>query len=194
MTGGWAFVVLVCVWVPFRETLCLFWREIHTKGLRVRSLTRSEEDEGRKVQEIYRQERAVKRRSQSGEGSGRDQSTEQVSQEMRVGQRGDPSTEFRKAFAKTCWPTDAGLTNARILVSIPSGFVRVFARVHAHVSSQKAQKVSQTSPLGVNPSPCLFVCLFVYLFVCSFLPPSRLCWLRNLKYPWSEMRKTSRRF
>ena len=31
-----------------------------------------------------------------------DQSTEQVSQEMRVGQRGDQSTEVRKAATRTC--------------------------------------------------------------------------------------------
>ena len=41
------------------------------------------------------------RREQSAEGSSRDQSKEQVSQEMRVGQRGDQSTEVRKAAART---------------------------------------------------------------------------------------------
>ena len=44
---------------------------------------------------------------------------------MRAGQRGDQSTEVRKATAKTCWPTDAGLTNAKRWVSIASGFVGV---------------------------------------------------------------------
>ena len=73
-----------------------------------------------------RHERAVKRRrTQSAESSRRDQSTEQVSQEMRVGQREDQSSEVRKAAARTCWSTDAGLTNARSWVSIPSGFVEV---------------------------------------------------------------------
>ena len=131
----------------------VFWLETHTKSLRARSPTRPEEEKGRKVPEISwqrraeeesRQERSVKRKTQSAEGSTRDsrheravkrrrtqsakgstrdQSTEQVSREMRVGQRGNQSTK----------------------VSIVSGFVRVFARLHAHVSSQDAQKVSQTS-------------------------------------------------
>ena len=35
-------------------------------------------------------------------GQRRDQSTEQVSQEMRLRQRGDQSTEVRKAAARTC--------------------------------------------------------------------------------------------
>ena len=59
------------------------------------------------------------RREQSAERIRRDQSTEQVSQEMRVRQRRDQSKEFRKAAARTCWPTDAGLANARRWVSIP---------------------------------------------------------------------------
>ena len=58
-----------------------------------------------------RHEKSVKRRTQSAEGGRKDQSTEQVSQEMRVGQRGDQSTEVRKAAARTCWPTDAGLSD-----------------------------------------------------------------------------------
>ena len=29
----------LCVWVPFKESLCLFWRETHSKGLRARSPT-----------------------------------------------------------------------------------------------------------------------------------------------------------
>ena len=67
------------------------------------------------------------REGQSPVGSCSDQSTEHVSQEMRVRQIVDQSTE----------------------VSIASGFVRVFARVHASVSSQDAQNVSQTTPSGV---------------------------------------------
>ena len=45
-----------------------------------------------------------------------------------------------------------------------------FVRIHAHVSTQKA-KCHKVPPLalGANPSPCLFVC--------SFLPPSRLCFV-----------------
>ena len=68
----------------------------------VRDPPQDRKDEGREVPEISRQERSVKRRTRSGEGSSKDQSTKQVSQEMRVGQRGDQSTEVRKATAKTC--------------------------------------------------------------------------------------------
>ena len=51
-----------CVWVPVRESLCLFWRETHTKGQRARFPTRPEAVEGRKVPE------KVGRRGQSREG------------------------------------------------------------------------------------------------------------------------------
>ena len=78
----------VGVWVLVRRSLCLFWRETCTKGLCARFATRPEEDEGRKVPEtVGRREQSRER--QSAEGSKRDQSTEQVSPEMRVGQRGD---------------------------------------------------------------------------------------------------------
>ena len=90
------------VCVDESQTIPLFWRETHTKGLCAGSPTRPKKEEGIKV-----------RREQSAEGSRKDQSTEQVSQEMRVGQRGDQSTEVRKAAARTCLPTDAGLSNAR---------------------------------------------------------------------------------
>ena len=64
------------LWVQVRESLCLFWRETHTKGLRARSPTRPEEDERRKVPGT------VGRREQSREGhsadeSGRDETSQQ---------------------------------------------------------------------------------------------------------------------
>ena len=72
-----------------------------------------------------------------------------------------------------------------IEVSIASGFCGSFARVHARVNSQIAQKVLHRLPplltFGADPSPCLIVC--------SSLQPSRLCfvWLeRNVYCPWSE--------
>ena len=34
--------ICFCVWVPVRESLCLFWHETHAKGLRTRSPMRSE--------------------------------------------------------------------------------------------------------------------------------------------------------
>ena len=54
------------------------------------------------VPENSPQERALKRKTQSPEEIRRDQLTEQVSQEMRVGPRGDHSTEVRKAAVRTC--------------------------------------------------------------------------------------------
>ena len=103
------------------------------------------------------------RKTQSAKGSRRDQSTEQVSQEMRVGQRGDQSTEVRKVAAKTCWPTDAGLTNARRWVSIPSGFVEVSRKYTPAITrkcTESYTKVSQTFPLLcvelTQASDCLF--------------------------------------
>ena len=63
------------VLVPLRRSLCLFWRETHTKGLRARSPARLEVEEGREVwektergswqsraEETSQLERAVKRR------------------------------------------------------------------------------------------------------------------------------------
>ena len=139
-----------CVWVPVRESLCLLWREPKQRAW---APTRPEVDEGRKVPEKTerdlvdkgKQKEAVRRWKQGRE---------------------DKRREVRKTTAKTCWHTEAGLTNARRQVSIASGLVRV----HARVSSQKAENVSKTSlylALGANPGPCLFVC--------SFLPLSRLC-------------------
>ena len=64
-------------WVPVRGFLRLFWNETHTKGLPVRSPTRSEEEEGRqgpKTEENRRKHR-------------RGQSREESSQEKRAGAR-----------------------------------------------------------------------------------------------------------
>ena len=56
-------------WVPVRESLCLFWRETHTKGLCARSPTRPEGHgkEGPRDQstgEVSQQKDAVSRREQ----------------------------------------------------------------------------------------------------------------------------------
>ena len=55
-----------------------------------------------RAEENSRLEIAVERMTQSAEGG---------SEKMEVGQRRE-STEVRWATAKTCWPTEAGLTNA----------------------------------------------------------------------------------
>ena len=108
-----------------------------------RDLPRDQKDEGRKVQEkvshqkaaaaaeISQDERAVKGRTRSVEGSRRDQSTELVSQ-------GGEETSQWKSEKRLQGPVDlqmpGGLTRE---VSIAGGFVKVFARVHARASSQE---------------------------------------------------------
>ena len=62
----------------------------------VRDLPRDRKDEGREIPDT------VGKTVQSAEGSRRDKSTEQVSQEIRVEQKGDQLTDVRKASAKTC--------------------------------------------------------------------------------------------
>ena len=120
-------------WVPLRESFYQFWRVTHTKGLRTRSPTSPEEGRSEKrwkssqqkgAEETIRQNRSVRRWESA---------TEDTSQQ-----------KSEKAAARTWWPTKAGLTNAGGWVSIASGFVIVFARVHARISSQNAQKVLQT--------------------------------------------------
>ena len=39
------------VLAPFRRSLCIFWRETQTKGLRARAPARPEVERGRKVRE-----------------------------------------------------------------------------------------------------------------------------------------------
>ena len=102
----------VGVCTPVREFLCLLLRETHTKGLRARSPARPEVEEGKNVPE--------KTESQLTKGGWREQSAWDSSpgkdtvdsEKMDVGQRRE-WTEVRKTAAKTCWPTAAGLTNAR---------------------------------------------------------------------------------
>ena len=79
--------------MPVKESLYLFWRETHTKGLCAGSPTRPEKNEGRKVTEKRerdnrqkgaaennRQERAVKRRSVKRGESGREETSQQKSE------------------------------------------------------------------------------------------------------------------
>ena len=86
--------------VPVRRSLCLFWRETHTNGLCAESPMRPK---GRGKESP---------REQSAEGSSRDQSAEGGLRRWKQG-REERRTEVRKTTAKTCWPTEAGLTNMR---------------------------------------------------------------------------------
>ena len=116
-----AFVVWVCVGASQMTSLSLLARNPH-KGL-AREI--SHEIRSGRGKEGLREQSAGE---SSQEKDSQQKGAEQVSQEMRVGQRGDQSTEVRKAAARTCWPTDAGLTNARRRVSIPCGFLEVLRK------------------------------------------------------------------
>ena len=164
---GW--YPFLCVWVPVRESFCLFWRETLTKSLRMRSPTKPK---GRGKEGPREESTEEKRRRQSAEWSRRDElagenSQEKVNQEMRFRQRGEQSTE----------------------VSMANGFVRVFARVHARVSSENAQKVSQTFPSCAWTWP---KSVFVRLFFSYPLSVVFCVSVKNVRCPRPEMRKTTR--
>ena len=107
MTLCWPFVVLVCVCVcvSVRESLCLLWRETHTKGLSTRSPTRPEVDEGMKVPEET--ERAVDKGGQKRTIDLRLLSREGDSEKMEAGQSRDES-----AFLVGLWKFRAKYTPA----------------------------------------------------------------------------------
>ena len=81
------------VWVSASQKIPLFWRETHTKGLRVRFRTRPEEDEGRNVPE------------QNTEEDRTDQSTEEIRAKNRA--------LCRREQELGCVVTVAGLANVR---------------------------------------------------------------------------------
>ena len=78
--------VCVCVWVQSENPYVCFGAK-PTQRTCMRDLPRDRKEEERKVPEISRHERAVKRRTQSAEGSSRDQPAEGGSQKMKAGQR-----------------------------------------------------------------------------------------------------------
>ena len=89
---GWVAFVSVGVGASQRIPLSVLVRNPHKEP--VREISHETGSGGGKE--------GPRKTGQSAEGIRRDQSTEQVSQEMRVGQRGDQSTEVRKVTAKTC--------------------------------------------------------------------------------------------
>ena len=92
---------------------------------------------GREKAEDSRQEWSVKRRIQSAEGEQRRESTDESVR--------DETSQQKSALLVALW---------------------VFARVHARVSSQNAQKVTDFPLLRLE---------LTQVRVCSFLPPSQLC-------------------
>ena len=157
VTRCWAFVVWV--WVPVRGSLCLFWRETHTKGLRARFPTSPEEDEGRKVPE---RKKGVRRRNQNREGSRTDQLREQGSRQK----SGEADGRERPPLEPIDW--DAGLANVKRWVSILCSFVGIsleYTLTRAHRILGKYHKLLPFA-LGANPSPWLFVLLFLHPLSC----------------------------
>ena len=142
---GWG-----CKWVPVRGSLCLFWCETHTKGLRTRSPMRPEEDKGRKVPERKVPENRTEQGSRQNKAVDRSQG---------------------KPTARMCEPRGRVAQSERM--SQRSGWLcGNFAQIHARDSSQNARKVSQTSPF-------LRLELTQVRDVCSlFFHPLRcVCWV-----------------
>ena len=138
------------------QKIPLFWRETHTNGLRARSLTRPEEDEGRQGP------RAVNRREQSTEVMGKVTAIERwlLSEES-----GPVNSEARSA-------------NARRWVSVPGGCVWTFEYTLVTHKCRKSVTNFSLLALGVNPSPWLFVLLFFHLLgcVCCVLCVCKAMW------------------
>ena len=143
-----------CVWVPVRGFLGLFWRETHTKGLRVRSPTRPGEDEGKRVPE----KQSVR------EGQLREVGRTEHSREKKQSTEVGGSWRSRKTFE------DSGLTNTRKWVGIPSGFVGVSLEYTLVLVQRMHKSVTYFSPigLGANPSPWFLFFFFFHPLGCVF--------------------------
>ena len=100
-----------CGWVPVRGSLCLFWRETHSKGLHPRSPTRPKEDEW------SQENREVDRTEQSTEVGESRESREEGSR--LIGAVCRREQELESVDSK------AGLANGRWWVSVPGGFVGI---------------------------------------------------------------------
>ena len=101
ITSYWWHLFL-CVWVPVREPLCLFWRETHTKGLRTRSPTRPEVKRERRSER--RQKKAVSRREQKRTIGMRGQSEKDTvsrKEQQRPVDRTAQSTEMKAGQRRT---------------------------------------------------------------------------------------------
>ena len=158
------------VWMPFRGSLSLFWRETHTKGLRARFPIDRKRTEGGS-----RQRKADNRSRQNIPGESSEQGSRQKRAEARAcGLRGRVG-QCERMSQRSWW------------------LCGNFTQIHNHTSPQIHRKLHKS----VTNSSLLMLRVRVCLF--SFLPPSRLCMLcfvclqRNVKYPWPEMSETTRR-
>ena len=158
--GGIRFSVCGCQ----SENPFVYFGAKFTQRTCARDLPRDRKDEWMNVpEEDSRQERSVKRRTQSAEGSSRDQSAEGGSQKMKAGQRRE-----NRGKKDNCLDllTYIGRVNQRekmsaLLVALWEYTLALAHRMH--------KKCFRLPPLVfvADPSLCLFVC--------SFLSLSRFC-------------------
>ena len=148
-----SWVASICV--PVRESLCLFWHETNTKGLRVRSPMRPEgrgkegprdQSAGEVSQEKVAAETSWQNRSVKRWESGREETSQQKSERrllkpVDLQMPGWPTREFKSAFQVALWE-----------------FLLKYTLALAHRMHKKCHRLLLA--LGANPSPCLFVCLF----------------------------------
>ena len=158
-----------CEWAPVRGFPCLLWRKTHTEGFRARFPTRSEEDE-------ERQGHRVEQRGVSDS-------------------QGKVTVRERRLLKEELGPVDpeARSANTRGWVSVPGSCLGIlFEYTLVTVTEcQKSVKNFSLLTLRANPSSCLFVLLSPTLgYICY------ICYMfvKHVKCPWLEMRKTTRRF
>ena len=159
------------VLVPLRRSLCLFWRETHTKNWG-QDLPR---DRKWRRKEGPREDRESSWQSREEETSRREIAVQRMSQQKEAGKDGSRAEKrVNRSQKGDCLDllTYRGQVNLREKMSaLLSAFVEVSCKIHARDSLQMHREctVSPTPflALGADPSPCLFVC--------SFFPPSRLC-------------------
>ena len=133
---GHSFCGCGCGWVPVREFLCLFWCETHTKGLRARFPTKTEDDEER-------------------------QSPKAVNRswgKVAIKERWLPSEELGPM------DPDTGLVSAKEWVSVPDSCVGIFEyTLVTDTDAQNARKVPKTSPFLHSGLTQVRACLFCFL-------------------------------
>ena len=162
-----------CVWVPVRWSICLFWRETHTKSLCKRSPMRPEEDKGRKVPDT------VGRTEQSREGHSQQKRTigsqEKVSQRWELSREETSQQKSERLLLELVdlqmmgWPKRE---DESAFLMVCGSFMWIHARKSLQMHGELHKSVTNLSllALGANPSSCLFVLFLstppVVYFVC----------------------------
>ena len=134
-----------CVCVPVRESLCLLWREPHSKSLTSRSLARPEVDEERKVPE--------KKEGQLTKEDGEMQSTT----ESRGGRWLEIAVQGKDGQQK-----EAVREHCQRWVSIPRGFVELSRKIHTIVYKCTKSVVQTPFSCAWSWPKSVFVHLFFF--------------------------------